>query len=77
MITSDRPRSRLSSPTGQNGMGIGAKDVLKDIFQNRHKSQEGMSRQATLAPNPNGNHDDDTVLRGGSHANGVTPASVN
>lgn len=75
MITSDRPRSRLSSPTGQNG--IGAKDVLKDIFQNRHKSQEEMSRQAALAPNSNGSYDDDTVLTYGSRTNGVTPTLVN
>jgi hypothetical protein len=72
MITSDRPRSRLSSPTGQNGLG--AKDVLKDIFQNRHKSQEGTSRQAALAPH---GHQDDTVLANEPSANGVTPTLVN
>jgi len=73
MITSDRPRSRLSSPTGQNGLG--AKDVLKDIFQNRHKSQEGTSRQAALAPQ--GSHDGEIVLASGSQTNGVTPTLVN
>jgi hypothetical protein len=71
MITSDRPRSRLSSPTGQNGLG--AKDVLKDIFQHRHKSQEGTSRQAAVAPH--GLHDD-TVLANEPSANGVTPTLV-
>ena len=62
----------MSSPTGQNGLG--AKDVLKDIFQNRHKSQEGMNRQA--ASTSDGNHDE-TVLAGGSQTNGVTPTLVN
>jgi hypothetical protein len=71
MITSDRPRSRLSSPTGQNALG--AKDVLKDIFQNRHKSQEGTSRQAVL---PSDGHHDDTVLANEPSANGVTPTLV-
>lgn len=51
MITSDRPRSRLSSPTGL-GQGVEAKDVLKDIFQNRHKSQEGTRRDAGLENGP-------------------------
>ena len=60
----------MSSPTGLNGLG--AKDVLKDIFQDRHKSQEGTSRQA--APIPNGN---DTVLANEPSANGVTPTLVN
>jgi hypothetical protein len=72
MITSDRPRSRLSSPTGQNGMG--AKDVLKDIFQNRHKSQEGTSRQAAL---PSNGHHDETALASGSQTKGVNPTLVN
>jgi hypothetical protein len=73
MITSDRSRSRLSSPTGQNGLGLGAKDVLKDIFQHRHKSQEGTSRQAAVAPH---GHHDDTVLANEPSANGVTPTLV-
>jgi len=68
MITSDRPKSRLSSPTGQNA--IGAKDVLKDIFQNRQKSQEGMNRQAAVA---NGARHDDTVLADEFQANGASP----
>jgi hypothetical protein len=47
--------------------------VLKDIFQHRHKSQEGTSRQAAVAPH--GLHDD-TVLANEPSANGVTPTLV-
>ena len=43
----ERPRSRLSSPTGVN-RGDAPKDILNDIFQNRHKSQEGFRRDQTL-----------------------------
>jgi len=71
MITSDRPKSRLSSPTGQNA--IGAKDVLKDIFHNRQKSQEGMNRHAAVA---NGVRQDDAVLANEPQANGASPIVV-
>lgn len=71
MITSDRPKSRLSSPTGQSA--IGAKDVLKDIFQNRQKSQEGTNRQVAAA---NGARHDDTVLANESQTNGASPIVV-
>ena len=75
----ERPRSRLSSPTGVNRGGA-PKDILNDIFQNRHKSQEGIRRDQTLENGsglgaPNGDRNAQSSLVSGDKAT-VSPITV-